>query len=510
MAMRDAMFSFSRRAIAGFFGALIVTLLGTAAFAAPPTSRPADPEIPLGDTTAYEGIKAVVMSEDARHLAFLGVKGDKQYVVVDGRQGPPFDWILPDSLFVIGEGQAAFIVQNDDLMQAVIGGRVDKAYPSIQFNRLFISPDGKKVAYIAVLPSKKMAIVLDGQEGPAFDSIDFPLFSPDSQRLAYRAMSDGTARIVVNGQPQPTYDSVAGISLSFSPDSRRIAYEAVRKGQHMIVLDGKEVLQCNPLKAGPGFSPDSKRWAAAIAADPADPSSNKTCVALDGKIGPVYDAAFSGDMRFSPDSKHFAFAAMGGKHAAIVIDGVEKPPVDDIGAHTLVFSPDSAHYAFAAMSGAAQVVVYDSKLLKGWQAIQAGTPLFSPDSKHLAYVGEQDNKWTEVIDGKEGDPWDLAGVPLFSPDSRRVAYRVVNGKQSQAVIDGLPSAVYDGVGPICFSPDSQHVVYVAKVNGISRIYVDGVPSVAEYDLHTPDAPANFDGVGTAHLISIHFFGRTEK
>jgi Tol biopolymer transport system component len=488
-----------------FFAAMLIGMLCTHLHAqnhAAPTSRPADAEIPLGDTTVYDGIKAVVMSVDARHLAFLGVKGDKQYIIVDGHQGPAFDWILPDSLFVIGDGQAAYIVQNDDLMQAVIGGRVDKGYPSIQFNRLFVSPDGKKVAYIAVLPSKKMAIVLDGQEGPAFDSIDFPLFSPNSLRLAYRAMSDGMARVVVDGQSQPAYDSVAGISLSFSPDSQRIAYEAVRKGQHVVVIDGKEALQCNPLKAGPGFSPDSKRWAAAIAADPADSSSNKTCVALDGKIGPIYEAAFSGDMRFSPDSKHFAFAAMHGKQAVVVIDGAEKPPVDDIGAHTLIFSPDSAHYAFAAMSGADQVVVYDLKSLKAWQAIQAGTPLFSPDSKHLAYVGEEDNKWTVVIDGKQGDAWDLAGVPLFSPDSSRVAYRTVNGKQSQAVIDGVPSAVYDGVGPICFSPDSRHVVYVAKTNSVSRIYLDGIPSVAEFDMHTPDAPATFDDANAAHLISI--------
>jgi WD40-like Beta Propeller Repeat len=500
MPMCDAMWRSMRGAMV--CACILIGMGGARAAADAPTSRPADAETPLGDTSTYDGIKAVVMSVDARHLAFLGVKSGKQYIVADGNPGPAYDWILPDSLFVIADGQAAYIVQNDDTMQVSVGGRLDKPYQEIQFDRLFVSPDGKKAAYIAILPSKKMVVVLDGQEGPTFDSIDFPLFSPDSQHLAYRAESDGVAHVVVDGQVQPGYDTVVGISLSFSPDSQRVAYEAVRKGQHVIVIDGREAAQCNALRAGPGFSPDSKRWAAAIAADASDPSSLRTNVMIDGKIGPTYDAIFAGDMRFSPDSKHFAFGAMRDKRAFVVLDGVEKLPVDDIGSHTLVFSPDSAHFAFAALDGHDQVVVSDSKMLKGWQAIQAGTPLFSPDSKHLAYVGQQSGSWTEVIDDKEYQPWDLAGVPLFSPDSSRVAYRTVTGKQSQAVIDGVASPIYDGVDPISFSPDSRHTMYVAKSGGVSRIYVDGLPGISSYDIHSPDGPAIFDDVNTAHLISL--------
>src|SRR6266852_8964345 len=82
-------------------------------------------ETPLGKTADYNPIKAVTFSTDSRHLAFLGVKGEKQFVVSDGVEGMPFDWIIPDSLAgPLDLSRVAFIVQNGNDMAAVVDGKV--------------------------------------------------------------------------------------------------------------------------------------------------------------------------------------------------------------------------------------------------------------------------------------------------------------------------------------------------------------------------------------------------
>jgi hypothetical protein len=52
--------------------------------------------------------------------------------------------------------------------------------------QLIFSPDGSKVAYVAEHADKQFVVVND-EEGPKFDSVDEPVFSPDSKRLAYGA-----------------------------------------------------------------------------------------------------------------------------------------------------------------------------------------------------------------------------------------------------------------------------------------------------------------------------------
>lgn len=62
-----------------------------------------------------------------------------------------------------------------------------------------------------------------------------------------------------------------------------------------------------------------------------------------------------------------------------------------------------------------------------------------------------------------------------SPDQRRVAFKVKKGEKEVVVIDGKEGQSYDLVrwGPF-FSPDSQRVAFTATRNGLQFIVVDGV------------------------------------
>lgn len=65
-----------------------------------------------------------------------------------------------------------------------------------------------------------------------------PIFSPDSQHVAYAAALDDKQFVVVDGKKEKPYDAIRLGSLVFSPDSRRVAYLAARGDREFIVVEG--------------------------------------------------------------------------------------------------------------------------------------------------------------------------------------------------------------------------------------------------------------------------------
>ena len=184
---------------------------------------------------------------------------------------------------------------------------------------LVFSPDSKHLAY-TIQRDRKYVVVLDGVEGKPYARYDTyllpspnlsgfyyrPVFSPDSQHLAYAAQPEEGYCVVLDGVEGKHHEgAVNPKTITFSPDSKRLAYTT----NIWIVLDGKEVA---PGSEGSKlvFSPDSKQL---------------------GYIGyqvkefpyPPIDYPV-----FSPDSQHFAYQ-MG---EFIVVDGVEHKLIDALGA----------------------------------------------------------------------------------------------------------------------------------------------------------------------------------
>ena len=87
-------------------------------------------------------------------------------------------------------------------------------------------------------------MVVDGQEVEAFDKTlhvgRWPIFSPDSRRVAYAAGKGTNEFVVVDGQHGPEYDEIAEEGPVFSPDSKRLAYQALKNQRWFVVLDGQE------------------------------------------------------------------------------------------------------------------------------------------------------------------------------------------------------------------------------------------------------------------------------
>jgi len=88
----------------------------------------------------------LTVSPDRQHAAYMAIKGDKIFVVVDGKPDPTYDGI----------------------------------------GALVFSPDSQRLAY-TVRQGKKWLMVVDGKPGPTYDNIvgGNPVFSPNSQHVAY-------------------------------------------------------------------------------------------------------------------------------------------------------------------------------------------------------------------------------------------------------------------------------------------------------------------------------------
>lgn len=141
-----------------FVLALLITIVSESAFAAEkkqakPTQQRKDAMQNRVISEKLIGKSSGVVSPDGRRIAYVNSAyipkiGNKQFVVVDGKEGEKYDEIM---------------------------GNID------------FSPDSKRFAYAAKKEGKTL-VVVDGKESRQFNENSFIftlLFSPDSKRIAY-------------------------------------------------------------------------------------------------------------------------------------------------------------------------------------------------------------------------------------------------------------------------------------------------------------------------------------
>lgn len=483
----------------GSLGLFLGVGAGSSLAQSAPAPKVSVEEKPLGSVGAYDSVRSVAMSADERHIAFIGVRGKQQFVILDGKSSQPYEWVVPESIDCGSDGNhLAYLVQTAVDTQVFVDGTLYKGFFTIDHNHIFWSPDAKRTAFSTQYQNGGAAMVIDGVAGPKYDQVDVPFFSPDSKKIAYAAKRGKQEFVVLDGKEQKSYDAVS--RLVFSPNSRFLAYEARFGGKSVLVLNGQEGKPYDSIKMGPGFTPDGGRLLAVVA------QAGKLLVVVNGRESQPWDALVVGDIIVSPDSKHLMYAVKNGDRQQAIIDNVPQQTFDHLAASAMAFSPDSRHTAYVAggaRSGSEQVVV-DGVPHQAWDGILAGTPLFSPDSKRLAYGGKSGGKWRLVVDDVKGTAYDFIDPPvlqLFSPDSRRVAYRAANDKKPVVVIDGKESPAAEMVGRVSFSPDSRHAAYLRTRGEQTWAVIDETETAGPYSQGSPDMQILFDDATHAHFIA---------
>lgn len=187
----------------------------------------------------YDDIKHLVMDTKGESVAYVAEQGGVRYLVLSGKEErlpdgdltvPPV--IRPDQKEV---GVLWFVKGRAFLHQAFHkDGKKENSYE--ETSDLVYNSDGSQHAY-AARNGKNWFIVVNGQEGPAFDKVVTPLFSPDGRVLVYRARKEGRRFMVVADtggkvvSQHPPYEMV--FPPVFTADGKAVAY-GVKDGRQFI------------------------------------------------------------------------------------------------------------------------------------------------------------------------------------------------------------------------------------------------------------------------------------
>jgi dipeptidyl aminopeptidase/acylaminoacyl peptidase len=192
----------------------------------------------------YDEVSNISIGGAGKGVAFVGTKGKHRYLVLDGKEVR-----IPDGLIVYDnpairpdmKGAGIILSTNERhnrrfrfLQSYHDAGSKMKQYGQIA--EPVYSTRSSATAYVA-MEGGRYFIVLNGKEGPSFDSIVTPMFSPDGSKLVYRAR-EGAKRFVVvadtagkEHRRQPGYEMV--FPTAFTTDDRSVAY-GVKDGNQLV------------------------------------------------------------------------------------------------------------------------------------------------------------------------------------------------------------------------------------------------------------------------------------
>lgn len=395
----------------------------------------------------------------------------------------------------------------EKLMSEIAPGRV---------STFTVSPDGRHVAYQAYANGKpdsvsdegesgQVIVIVDGRKGSHrydSDEMDKPIrkliFSPDSRRLAYISNYRGRD-VYIDGLEEEHYgyDNAtkpenAGIRdvdwLRFSPDSKSAIYVISvnnADGPAYVVTDGKRGKPYPRLAGAPIFSPDSKHLAFAVSSRTYDPRSSAVYMVTDGQEGKHYTEYDNRYTTFSPDSSKLAYIVGTGypsgpqRHMEyfVVMNEQEGKHYAGIGNY-LMFSPNSQHLLYPAKIAENKwTVVVDGKEGGIHDAWAIFNPAFSPDGKHVAYaawIKPDKGDWYVVIDGQEGKRYKgIHDYVHFSADSKHTAYSACDSSSCFIVVDGQEVKRHEFAYQITYSPVGAQLAYVAMLGAKKFVVFDG-------------------------------------
>jgi hypothetical protein len=403
-----------------------------------------------------------VVSTDGSTIAYPVRKAGKAAVVVEGKEGSPYDDVGRIHMGANGHG-VSYWAKRDGAYSLVVVDGVEQKVDGTALNvvdGIAVSSDGAHVAYV-VRHGGKSLMVLDGKAGKEYDLVGVPIFSPDGKRLAYSARRGEKHVVVVDGQEGPEVDGIGGTpEVAFSPDGKRFGY-AAQKGKEWVAMidgvEGKPFEYVDKVTLPSGGS----RYAYVIRT----PEGER--VVADGTVGDPVESV--GRIVFSPDGKRLAtavrreFRSPTDQTWVVTVDGVAGKTYAMVSANTLAFSADSKHVAFVAQQGGKWVAVLDDTAGAPYDTIQP--PMFSvaPDGSRLAYAGVRGGKWYRVVGSKEDGPYDgiAPGTPVFGPDGAHTATFVMRGG-GRLLFDDIESDPYQGgLGvPVFDGPNAVRILIV--------------------------------------------------
>jgi len=344
----------------------------------------------VDDSIVGEGsdIWSLIVSDSGGRVAYTERRSSGQVMVVDGVAGKPYREIAPQGRFS-RDGRRFVYAARDTLDHVIVDGVESRAYRQILPGSYGFSADGKHVAFAGADEGAQFW-VLDGKEQTHFDAVTVdtqPPFGPDGARLVYTARRGNAWFVVVGEHESGPYDRV--VRPPRSMPNGQSAYVATQAGRYVVGIDTATL----------GFEVVGDLYPLGRAIAMTVRRSGNWHLIIDGVASAPYPEQMC-CVAGSDDGRRSAFhTSQRAGQQLHVVDGVEERAYDEL--RPLRFSPDGRHYAYAARRDTRWLIVLDGQELGAYTMMFAAFP----------YYGQSSNDAYTVLAQRDGEdirvsvPW---------------------------------------------------------------------------------------------------------
>lgn len=271
------------------------------------------------EMTRYEQAFDVKFNPDGSTFTYIAGRGERELVVVGEAEGKTYDAILSDPTFSADGRTVAYVAEEGGQQFVVMGQEEGKRYDEVFGWSLVFRPGSATVAYAARRGGEEFAVV-GTQEHPRYQSVKRVVFSPDGEHTAYFAGEGNDNFLVLDGvQSERGYEALFGDDQYFpaplfSADSQAVAYVGLQ-GEHSLAVVGGQEGKPYGAVWGLVFSPKGSAAAYAASSEP-----GSAFVVVGDREGKVYNEVWP--PMFSPDGEYVLYLAREGREFWRVVERI--------------------------------------------------------------------------------------------------------------------------------------------------------------------------------------------
>jgi hypothetical protein len=205
----------------------------------------------------FDEVSYLAFNRDGSKLAYAARLKDKWFIVTGDEKEPEFDNVGPP-VFSPDGSRLAYAAHLTKKVFLVVDGKKGEEFNNI--SSPVFSPDGNTLAFVArPIGSKNAALFVGDKKVAEHPIISDVTFSPGG-KLAYAAGELGKMSMIVGDQQGPQFDAV--LAPTFSPDGTQVAYLAVKSGWNknkILVVSGDYSGTDHTFVSPPVFSPSGNK-----------------------------------------------------------------------------------------------------------------------------------------------------------------------------------------------------------------------------------------------------------